>query len=883
MLLLLYYFLKIFNMTEQNVFSIQTQSDQKIQWGNLNRNHDDDPIISELVNIAVHNNVKESMIHLKYDDLIIQEFNQFLKTNKLPTYISIEELNNNKISASSSTSSNETGKKKKKEKVVKLSNKEKIKLQIEQYNKKKDIHEILNYLKIKNFYPIKKKNPLDCYINIIYWALYIIQNHNTVPAFVLFDCAISLGRMNEEYGHFLDDNIKQENLKIIKKIEKYIKNTDKDYMMNLIKLYPSLINACYWDNNKPQAIRLYDEQKQLLDTIMHHLNQNLPLLLFYWVPPANGKTLICNILAKLVSKYNYENKKSKDFQRKSILYICYNDIVRNSVSQLCTTHNVNIKFWFANYHKDMYKDYNIVDLRPYKNCFPDWRRPISANVAKRDKKNEESLFSPNVREQWNEYLQRTRFHKDRENQGDLTEDQLKNADNIPEMVIADLASAEILLKEFPDLFIPYFDEAFAASNEMITAEIMKSLPSISILVSATLAYPDEIPHCVQNFKSRHLIENDDFIVMIKNDIQLINCDFISPDGNIISPHHHVNTIDELIIFMEQLAKYPIIQRGYSNIIVYEMYNRLESILPSEMKIKYKFPNLGTITNSNLRSYGIELINYVAQSQNEDIFTKIKMINIPMIQDNSIENMMTKNSYFYQDKNTLHVSNVDSFMNYVTEITHTLLHNSPKLKNLIAIYEKSKQDILKKIDSFEKNNKNDKHFSDIQNCQEQLEELKMNYSEEFIWNSYAYLKKFNNQDKVSNYNKPLIDIDVIQNLDDITAKLFLSHIGVYNQVNMNLFEMDTFLAYKDKFKFIMSDPSIIFGTNINITLIDIHENLKPILSRNKMYQMIGRAGRIGKSSSASVIFRSWDLFHIIIHEKDENIEALQIEENIQKII
>ena len=870
-------------MTEQNIFSIQTQSDQKIQWGNLNRNHDDDPIISELVNIAVHNNVKESMIHLKFDDLIIQEFNQFLKKNKLPIYIPIEELKKCKITVSSSTGSIEAGKKKKKEKVVKLSNKDKIKLQIEQDNKKKDIQQILNYLKIKDFYPIKKKNPLDCYINIIHWTLYSIQNHDNIPLFILYDCVISLSRMNDEYNHFLDQQIQQENLSIIKNIEKIIKNKDTSYMMNLIKLYPSLINACYWDNNKPQAIHLYDEQHQLLDTVMRHLNENLPLLLFYWVPPANGKTLICNILAKLISKYNYENRKYKDFRRKSILYICYNDIVRNSVSQLCTTHNVDIKFWFANYHKDMYKDYNIVDFRPYKNCFPDWRKPISANVAKRDKKNEDLLFSPNVREQWNEYLQRTRLHKDRENKGDLNEVQLENADNIPEMVIADLASAEVLLKEFPDLFIPYFDEAFAASDEMITAEIMKALPSISILVSATLAYPEEIPHSVQNFKTQHSIENDDFIVLIKNDIQLINCDFISPDGDIISPHHHVNSVVELTTFMGQLTKYPIIQRGYSNIIVYEMYKRLESILPSEMKIKHKFPNLGTITNSNLRSYGIELIDFVSQSQDEEIFTKIKMINIPMIQDNSIENMMTKNSYFYQDKNTLHVSNVDSFMNYVSEMTHELLHNSPKLKNLISTYEKTKQDILKKIESFEKNNKNDKHFSDIQNCQEQLQELKINYSEEFIWNSYSYLKKFNSQNKISNYNKPLVDINVIQNLDDITAKLFMSHIGVYNQVNMNLFEMDTFLAYKDKFKFIMSDPSIIFGTNINITLIDIHENLRPILTRNKMYQMIGRAGRIGKSSSASVIFRSWDLFQIIIHDEDENIEAQQIEANIQKIM
>ena len=46
---------------------------------------------------------------------------------------------------------------------------------------------------------------------------------------------------------------------------------------------------------------------------------------------------------------------------------------------------------------------------------------------------------------------------------------------------------------------------------MITAEIMKALPSISILVSATLAYPEEIPYTIQNFKTHHSIENDDFI------------------------------------------------------------------------------------------------------------------------------------------------------------------------------------------------------------------------------------------------------------------------------------------------------------------------------------------------------------------------------------
>ena len=48
-------------------------------------------------------------------------------------------------------------------------------------------------------------------------------------------------------------------------------------------------------------------------------------------------------------------------------------------------------------------------------------------------------------------------------------------------------------------------------------------------------------------------------------------------------------------------------------------------------------------------------------------------------------------------------------------------------------------------------------------------------------------------------------------------------------------------------------------------------------------MIGRAGRIGKSSSASVIFRSWDLFKIIIEDNDVNVEAQEIEDNLLKII
>ena len=67
------------------------------------------------------------------------------------------------------------------------------------------------------------------------------------------------------------------------------------------------------------------------------------------------------------------------------------------------------------------------------------------------------------------------------------------------------------------------------------------------------------------------------------------------------------------------------------------------------------------------------------------------------------------------------------------------------------------------------------------------------------------------------------------------------------------------------------------------MIDIHENMSTISTRNTLYQLIGRAGRKGKSSSANVIFRNWDLFNIIVEDSDKNIEANNIQENLNKIL
>ena len=46
--------------------------------------------------------------------------------------------------------------------------------------------------------------------------------------------------------------------------------------------------------------------------------------------------------------------------------------------------------------------------------------------------------------------------------------------------------------------------------------------------------------------------------------------------------------------------------------------------------------------------------------------------------------------------------------------------------------------------------------------------------------------------------------------------------------------------------------------------------------------MGRGGRFGKSSSAVVNFRSWELFNIVVDNNDINIEATNIENNFKLI-
>ena len=448
-----------------------------------------------------------------------------------------------------------------------------------------------------------------------------------------------------------------------------------------------------------------------------------------------------------------------------------------------------------------------------------------------------------------------------------------NAPNLPEMIISDLDSAYELLNKFPDTFVTYFDEAFAASELDITSKIM-SVMGFTVLVSATLSQPEEIPTVISNFRSRHHLNND-FLHVIKSTKQHISCTFIDDNGKMFAPHDIVENINLLQPFIN-ILDIPLIKRGYSPEVVFNMSFKIDIMLPDHLKFKNYFKYIGMITHESLREYACLLIRYIQETNSVEIFDRLKLDIIQKMENMDMNTIFTTSAIYYQGHNTIHVASNNNFNTHIENISREFLKNSPKISDMFADYDKEYNTILNKIKQLEKNGSKDTidEKNELENI---LTNITFKWPQEFLLNSKAHANKFSNLSKlIFPTNEKLGCKEDMDFLDDIRSKLFISGIGIYQPEEFSKGQMDLFLRNKDKFKFILSTPPILYGVNIGVSLIDIDDSFTDECTLNTLYQLIGRAGRKGRSTSASVIFRNRRMLQVIFQNNHINNEAANIE-------
>lgn len=855
-------------VTNSNI-GIQSKGDS-INWRYLNEERDTDPIISALVEeskrLFINNEVaKEINYDIKVLNVFIETFNKFLKDNKYKIIFT-------QSSGTSSVKTSSSKKMSKKDLIIEKNKEDKI---------KKYMNDFVFSLKITNHHPIVSDDPINAFFNVLFWGIYLLHNKKTeINLSIYLNCSISLYRAINDSLYFLSTELIEESYNILRSLEQFF---ETKINFSFISRNLRFILDSQWDNSKPKSISLYKEQVDIISLVTSNLNQKK--IIFFEMPPANGKTILSAILAKVIAHSNKKNLATiPKYKQKTLLYICYNTIVRNEVAKLCITHNVDCKYWLAVTELDKEEHKMKTFLRPYKNCYPDWNK-LGLRSKKEDVKYRETKwmkFSENIHDQWRFFINETMPISEQIKHHEID---FENPDNLPEMIIADLDSAYLLLKEFPDTFVTYFDEAFAASELEITTKIMSVL-GLSVLVSATLAKPEEIPTLISDFRVRHGYEESDnsFLHFIKSTKQHISCTFIGPDGCIFAPHNIVDNIELLRLFIDKL-EIPIIRRAYSPEVVFNMSACIDAHLPLELKFKNVFRYYGCLTHESLRDYACNILHFIVETNNEELFQILKSSIHKKIDDMDINLMFTKNANFYHGHETLHVATSQNFNNHVERITYNFLRDSPKLSDVFSLYNKENDILKSKLESFKKS-KMDKIDKDceIAKIENDLSNLQLKWPSEFLLNSATHSNKFGNYSSGVVYNTEIRGtIEELNSLDEVRAKLFLSKVGVYQPESFNTSEMNLFLRNKDSFKVILSTPSIVYGTNISLSIIDIDSSFIADSNKNRLYQLIGRAGRKGKSFSASIIFRDIRMLKMILEDEGENVEARQIEQNYQILL
>ncbi len=872
-----------------------------------------------------YENEKEDGIQIEYLEFYMEEYKKKLGKDK-KKYFPYENSNENKIERPVLNNSNQKGKNNRSE-VAKFN----TILSTFNDDLKNMLFDENNVIPLFTDFEYK----INKYLCMNYWAILMykkLDSGEKINQKYLVDCILSYSRAiedldnNNPYGDDFKKAYTFIHSKLFKVVEKIY---DLKNNLDIIFKNPDVLVESTWDKSKISFIKLYSEQKEVLENILNAVKKNLTLLLLYKVPPGNGKTMISvAIAAKMNEFYSYlirnrfiNGKDDLDFiiqreqfeeennqtdndnndsdndsdtdsedeneiqtqsqsqsqnqsqnqneieedpnsivipeknenidQTKYFLYICYNNLVRTEVASLCNAVGIDLPFWMVSSEK--FGEKVDVLIRPWKRCYENWKR--FKKQRGKNKKEEKYRFA-SLPIQW-AYFQ-------------------KVTDKRPVMIISDLYSAVHLLRTFPERFVVYFDETFASTNNIETLQILENLSKISIFVSATLPEPENIPNTIQNFRVKHNCTDNSFLKMVKLNRQHVSSTIVAPDGCIYYPHQAISTIDQLTEAIENIRNDPLKIRCYSPLTVYLLAKEIMNELPNELKFENRYSNIGKIRHEDSRSYALDILTFIANSNNQAIFDKVMNFR-PRKMENIDKNLMlTSNAFNYQDGNTIYTTSLETYNQNINLITGPILRAAPKIEPIIETVIKQIEDNEELIDSIISNpsqhnlktrNEINKKLTELQS-----KKFRIQWVPKLIVNSEEHGKLFNR--KIYNPSNSInIEVNILKQLPDDIAKLALSGVGLYHPESMSSIDNEIFKQLRNEFKFILSTPAIVYGTNMSISNVDIDESYGESASRNSIYQLMGRAGRRGKKSyNAMIIFRDWNSLHRVMAPSYDDVES-----------
>lgn len=662
------------------------------------------------------------------------------------------------------------------------------------------------------------------------------------------DAIISLNRIYEEENVYFTERLRNAVTKAIGIMNTYI----NDGMYDCLFDHPYLLLQSTADK-RPKNTVLYQEQHQSMDMIVGAVRTNTPLLLGNQMPTGTGKTFLSIPLAQKI----YHQK-----LRKTVLFACSNELVNQDVASTALLAD-DLHLWLARLIRDEKGIVNVL-LRPYKRCFPaTWKKVYKKEDKKKD---------GTIKDQWEFYTKATGRQ--------------------PDIIVADLEACREILMAAPsigDPFIAYIDEFISDEySNRVMKMIGKILPRYSVIISAILPQFSDLNHMVDHFCQRHGTTPEVAVQRVATAVVNISCAIIDHEGRLTMPHHTVHSPEDLRLLLQDIQVNPRIRRAYTAKHVYHWCRSLEQHLqPVGLDFQTIFPNIGFIRSTSILDHAITMLRFL--SRRFDLLDDFQKYRPIIMQPPSFSTMFTTQAHFYDGK-TLVVSN--DIYTKVMEHTRTLMTPSIEWRTIVANYiarlkekEKMYEATTKLTLSKSKENGKSERLDSTDIAMKISSivdtDVSLKIPPEYVINSREHYAKF--VDPTILFPNPRYAIDIPIQYDDAFEPdlnmLLSAGIGIYDITKMTGYQRRLVMDLYAHFLFLCSGKEIVFGTNLpSLTNIFIDASFGETEHPNNIYQLMGRAGRMGRSYHANIIVNSPITLHKILNYRGDETDPTIIDFN-----
>jgi hypothetical protein len=572
---------------------------------------------------------------------------------------------------------------------------------------------------------------------------------------------------------------------------------------------PELLVRAPLDEHIPcEKISPYDHQKAIIEKLHRHFDDGC--FIIYKAMIGAGKT------STVVSFAKYA-----EYKNKVLIFVCNLETVRTQSAMSC--YNMGIKFAIGSIHFD-----GNVKITNHFGCKNDNDRRViicSPDVAKR-------ILSESPDK--NEYIL---FHDE-------------------PTIGADIKNSQALRDN---------------------TGVLMNMPKWTIFSSATSPDITEEHVIIRNAKNQYptLVLETVYSPTVQ-----IACDVRIHDGMSIVPFTGATTSSDLKTIIKKCNDVPFLGRMITTKVALSLWRNMSKLNISGLpNIPILFRDVSNMKADKIREIVLEMLSILSM-KNEEIIKEICNVSTLEIKTENKEVLNNKSN----DKNTSdeYVLNIDNIgtgevwngMTIIASIDpiNTALQRFNSLLNELLINNiKSAQRIISKynddIKSWEvkKNNiiKSLKKSEDEKLRKEQeLEDSRpdLQFPSWAHIGTREWVKKFvtkNNRIYIKNLRHGItttcLDFNNMSVPDNILLLLFCG-VGIYSPYNKSLCPTykSTILEYasKGRLAYIVADNSISFGTNYPVSQIIVEKNFSDTYSIYTMFQLLGRAGRVGKSSTAT---------------------------------